>query len=64
MVEIGDKIKILNANGQYSKWVNKTWIVKDVAYSGRGYDPGLSPQALISCYDLPVSLYEFEFEVV
>jgi hypothetical protein len=66
MVEIGDKIKILNQDGQYTKWANKTWIVEDIATNRedhQGYDEGVGGN-LISCKDLPVSLYDWEFEVI
>jgi len=63
-VEVGDKIKLLNENGNYDKWEDKTWTVSSVEYSGGGYDEGLSGQGLISCKGLPVSVYEYEIEVV
>ena len=62
MVKIGDKIKILNKDGQYSKWASKLWIVEHIAYSGVGYDKGVGG-ALVSCKGLPVSLYEYEFVI-
>jgi hypothetical protein len=72
MVKIGDKIKILNTNGQYTKWANKTWIVNKISYSEQqhpGYDdgvniPGQRKMALIDCKNLPVSLYTWEYEIV
>ena len=64
MVKIGDKIRILNEGGQYTKWANKTWKVTHAETGGRGYDMGVFPMKLISCKNLPVSLYEYEFEVV
>ncbi len=66
-IKIGDKIKILNQDGQYSKWSNKTWTVDHIAHSTeehQGYDEGLAGEALVSCKGLPVSLYEYEIEVV
>lgn len=66
-VKIGDKIKILNQDGQYDKWANKTWTVDHIAHSTeehQGYDEGLEGEALISCKDLPVSVYEYEIIVV
>lgn len=65
-VRIGSKIRILNEDGQYSEWVNKTWTVEHIATSReehQGYDKSLGGK-LISCKNLPVSLYEYEFEVV
>ncbi|MCK9370443.1 hypothetical protein M0R04_11085 [Candidatus Dojkabacteria bacterium] len=66
MVKIGDKIRILNQDGQYSKWVKQIWIVEHIATSEQehqGYDRCIGGN-LISCKDLPVSLYDWEFEVM
>jgi len=65
MVKLGDKIKILNEDGQYTQWASKTWIVNHIAYNEqqhRGYDSGMKGEALVSCKGLPVSLYEYEIE--
>jgi hypothetical protein len=71
MVKIGDTIKILNRDGQYTKWAKKTWVVNHIARSeGRGkgqhpgYDNAMRGGALVDCIGLPVSLYEYEFVVV
>lgn len=67
MVRIGDKIRIINQDGQYTQWADKVWTVEDIAYSRDdhpGYDEGCGGGVLISCTDLPASLYEWEFEVV
>lgn len=72
MVKIGNKIKILNQDGQYTKWANKTWTINHIAYSEEqhpGYDnginiPGKRKHPLIDCKDLPVSLYPWEYEIV
>ena len=66
MVKIGDKIKIISENENYNEYRDKTWIVEDIATSiaeHPGYDAGVGGE-LISCIDLPVSLYEYEFEEV
>ena len=66
MVEIGDKIRILNENGQYSEWADEIWTVESIAYNTEQhplYDEGVGG-ALISCDGLPVCLYEWEFEIV
>lgn len=66
MVKIGDKIRILNENGQYTKWAKKLWIIDNIATSKeehQGYDKGIGGK-LVNCKGLPVSLYEYEFEVV
>lgn len=66
MVKIGDRIKILNRDGQYSKWANKLWIVNHIAKNRKehlGYDESIGGN-LVSCKDLPVSLYDYEFRVV
>jgi hypothetical protein len=65
MVRIGDKIRILNEYGQYTKWAGKTWTVSHIARSKRdhpGYDSGVGGP-LVSCTGLPVSLYSWEFVV-
>lgn len=67
MVKIGDKIRIINQNGQYTKWARKVWVVTHIARSSkehRGYDSGMKGMALVDCAGLPVSLYEYEFKVV
>jgi hypothetical protein len=66
LVKIGDWIKIRNQDGQYTEWASKKWQITDIAQSVEdhpGYDMGVYPQKLISCADLPVSLYEWEFYV-
>ena len=66
MVKVGQWIKILNEDGQYSEWANKKWKVESIAHNSEehpGYDSGVSPAELISCEGLPVSLYDWEFEV-
>lgn len=65
MVKIGDKIRILNEDGQYSKWSNKIQVVSKISRSVKdhpGYDEGVGGN-LIDCKGLPVSLYDWEFEV-
>ena len=65
MIKIGDRIRILNRDGQYTKWANKIWVVKHIARNRQehqGYDEGIGGN-LISCKGLPVSLYDWEFEV-
>jgi hypothetical protein len=67
MVKIGDKIRILNENGQYGPWVDQIWTVTFISKSKQdhpGYDSGMNGMALIDCKNLPVSLYEYEFEVI
>lgn len=61
---IGNLIKIENQDGQYTKWADRLWEIDYIAYSGRGYDPGMKGSALVSCKGLPVSLYEYEFTIV
>ena len=66
MVKRGDKIRILNRDGQYGQWANRTWIVDHIATNEKehpGYDKGIGGK-LVSERNLPVSLYEWEFEVV
>ncbi len=66
MVRIGDKIRILNEDGQYSQWARKTWTVEHVETPEKhnlGYDVGVGGN-LISCKGLPVSLYDWEFEII
>jgi hypothetical protein len=66
-VKLGDKISIINQDGQYTPWTYKNLIVEHIAYSEKqhcGYDRGMNGQALVSCKGLPVSLYEYEFEVI
>jgi len=65
-VKIGDKIKILNRDGQYGKWTNRLWTISHIAYSKaehQGYDEGVGGP-LVSCKGLPISLYDWEFEIV
>jgi len=65
-VNVGDKIRITSDNENYDKWRNKTWTVEHVAYSvdeHPGYDVGIGGP-LVSCKGLPVSLYDWEFEIV
>ena len=67
MVKVGDWIRIKNEDGQYTKWAKKKWQVNHVArsvFEHRGYDTGMGGEALVSCRGLPVSLYEYEFDVV
>ena len=67
MVKVGDKIKILNQNGQYSKWAKRKWTVTAIYHNNiehQGYDMSVFPAALVECEDLPVALYDWEFEVV
>lgn len=66
MVKIGDKIRILNENGQYGEWTDTIWTVSSIAYSvddHPGYDEAVGGP-LVDCENLPVSLYEYEFEIV
>ena len=66
MVEIGDRIKIISENENYDEYRDKIWIVEDIATSIEdhpGYDATVGGD-LISCEDLPDSLYEYEFEEV
>lgn len=66
MVKIGDKIRILNRDGQYAKWADKTWIVSHIAHTKNehpGFDAACAGDVLIDCEGLPVSLYSWEFEV-
>jgi hypothetical protein len=60
---IGNKIKIKNQDGQYTKWADKVWEIDHIAYSGVGYDTTMKGSALVSCKGLPVSLYEYEFTI-
>jgi hypothetical protein len=65
-VDIGDKIRITSENENYNRHRNKVWTVSDIAHSveeHRGYDEGTGGD-LVSCRGLPVSLYEWEFEIV
>ncbi len=67
MVKIGDKFRIINENGQYTKWANRTWTIDHIARSTEehpGYDEGLRGQALVSAKGLPVSLYEYEIDII
>jgi len=66
MVKIGDTIKIHNTDGQYTKWANRTWTVSHIETPekhGYGYDTGVGGN-LISCNGLPVSLYDWEYDIV
>ncbi len=66
-VKIGDKIRIKNTDGQYTRWANKTWVVDHIAYDKKGhpgYDSGMKGMALVDCKGLPVSLYSYEFTIV
>jgi hypothetical protein len=52
MVEIGDEIRIINQNGQYSLWTDKTWIVNSIYRSSKEnpyYDDSMKGQALVEC---------------
>lgn len=65
-VKIGDRIRILNQNENYDKWVDKIWIVTKISRNTKehpGYD-GCNNEPLVDCEDLPVSLYAWEFEIV
>jgi len=65
-LKIGSKIRIISDNPNYKKWINKTWIVESIENEdnhSRGYDTGVGGN-LISCKNLPVSLYDWEFEEV
>jgi len=67
MVKLGDKIRIINQDGQYTKWAKKVWVVNHIARNKKqhpGYDSGMKGGALVDCVGLPVSLYEYEFEIV
>ena len=67
MVKVGDKIKILNQNGQYTQWAKRKWTITKIYHDDtehQGYDMGVYPEKLIECEDLPVALYEYEIEVV
>lgn len=67
MVKLGDKIQILNRDGQYSKWSKKIWTVDHIARNEKehpGYDSSMKGMALVDCSGLPVSLYEYEFKIV
>ena len=67
MVKLGDKIRIRNQDGQYTKWAKQTWVVTHIARNSkqhRGYDSSMKGMALVSCNRLPVSLYEYEFEII
>ena len=66
-VRMGDRIRILNQNGQYTRFTGKTWMVDHIAHDESEhpyYDEGVSPSVLISAEGLPVSLYDWEFEIV
>ena len=66
MVKVGQWIKILNQDGQYGQWAGKKWKIESIAHNTtehQGYDMGFYPTLLISCVDLPVSLYTWEFEI-
>lgn len=70
VLRLGDKTK-LNEEGKqnecYKNWKDEILIVVDIAYSGLGYDKGLSPMPLYSFKfedgtDCPNSLYGYEVE--
>jgi len=66
MVKIGDKIRITSDNETYNKWRWKTWTVSHIAMNREqhpGYDSGVGG-SLIDCEGLPVSLYEYEYDIV
>ena len=66
MVKKGDYIKLLNRDGQYSKWAKKPWIVTHIARNRNehpGYDEGIGGN-LIDCKGLPCSVYDWEFRVM
>lgn len=67
-VRIGSKIKIKadKDNETYNKFRNKVWTVTHIARNQKehpGYDSGVN-EALVDCKGLPVSLYEYEFDIV
>lgn len=79
MVEIGDKIIITTENyNDWEKWdeiKEIVYIVSDICYgvsggcsdpycSHRGYDESVKGEALLSAKDLPISVYEYEVEVL
>lgn len=64
-VRIGDRIRILNRDGQYTKWAGREWTIDHIERPGSkaaGYDAGIGGN-LVSARGLPVSLYDWEFEV-
>lgn len=65
-IRIGSKIKLLNENGNYNRWSDQVWTVTDLTNDkdANGYDESIYPEYLISCEDLPVSVYEYEIKVV
>lgn len=67
-IQIGSKIRIKkdNDNETYAKWRDKVWTVEKISYSTKdhpGYDNGVGGP-LVDCKDLPVSLYNWEFDIV
>ena len=66
-LKIGDKIRIISDNENYSKFRNKALIISHIAYSTKehpGYDNTVNGQALVDCQGLPFSLYEYEFKII
>jgi hypothetical protein len=65
-VKIGSNVKITSDNKTYNKWREDIWIVNDIARNSeehQGFDECVG-SPLISCEGLPVSLYEWEYEIV
>lgn len=65
---IGDEIELTDdAKENYNnKKYNGKWIITDFTNDPKanGYDSSLSPQYLISCMGLNISIYEYEFDIV
>lgn len=64
-LKIGDKIKIISENENYSKYMDQIWTINYIDYDGSsyGFDESIG-QVLVSCEGLPFSLYPYEFSVV
>lgn len=64
---IGDRFKIISDNDNYDKFRSQVWTIDHIARdrnAHQGYDEGMGGQALVSASGLPVSLYEYEIELV
>lgn len=65
-VRVNDRIRITSDNEAYDPFRDRLWVVELISYSVKdhpGYDSDVGGP-LIDCYDLPVSLYDWEFEII
>lgn len=66
----GALVRIISDNENYSEWIGRDLLITYSTTNGDGYDSSVYPQLLCDLedvetgFELPFSLYEWEFEVL